>query len=151
MNSTFDILLNEFAQAQGLDVAPSTRGIEFECEGNRVYIVQHPLHNDYLLAEVTVTAFEEIPPASVLALMMQINEAARFKHDWFIVMDSEWQVNITTSTPLSGLVVAQLEALMLDGVTRAQELQSMLEGGISATNSSDKDTPDLNPLHMVRA
>jgi hypothetical protein len=151
MNATFDILLNEFAQGQGLEVAPSTRGIEFECEGNRVYIVQHPLHNDHLLAEVTVTAFEEIPPASVLALMMQINEAARFEHDWFIVMDSEWQVNITTSTPLSGLVVAQLEALMLEGVTRAQALQRLLEGGTSVTNSYGNETPDLNPLHMVRA
>jgi hypothetical protein len=150
MNTIFNILINEFAQSKGLDIAPSTQGLEFECEDTRVYIVQHPLHNDRLLAEVTVTTFEDEPTASLLALMMQINEAARFEHDWLIVMDPEWQVSLTTSITLPGLNATQLEAWMLDGVNRAQTLQSMLEAGVSVTDSNDKETSDLNPLLMVR-
>lgn len=66
------------------------------------------------------------PPVDQLALLLQINEVARFEHDWAIVLDSAQQVSLTSSTDFSTMSVADLEALMLDGVERAQVLQSML-------------------------
>jgi hypothetical protein len=153
MTYAFDALLQEFATAKGFEASASAQGMAFECEGIEVWIVQHPLHEDRLLVEVGVAAWEEEPPAAVLALMLQINEAARFEHDWAILMDASLAISLSTSVALPGLTLAQLEALMLDGVERGQSLQSMLSEAL-ASQSDNEGTPqasaDLQQLTIVR-
>jgi len=89
--------------------------------------VAHPLHDDQVLVEVSVATLPVDAPASTLALLLQINEAARFEHDWTLLMDSELTVSLSTRMPVAELGVAALEALMLDGVTRAQAVVDLLE------------------------
>lgn len=153
MTYAFDALLQEFATAKGFDASGSAQGLEFDCEGIQVWIVQHPLHENRLLAEVGVTTWEELPPASVLALVLQINEAARFEHDWSIVMDGSLTIHLSTSVALEGLTLAQLEALMLDGVERGQLLQGLLSEALTPIGDADAASPagsGLDPMSMMR-
>ena len=137
MNYSFDALFQEFAAAKGFDAGSAAQGLEFECDGVSVWIVPHPLHADRLLAEVSVLAFDGEPPAPLLALMLQINETARFEHDWSIVMDAALEVSLTTSVALPGLTMAELESLMLDGVERGQLLQAMLTEVLAPQGEAD--------------
>ena len=157
MSSSFDVLLKEFAASKGMDMDSAAYGLEFECEDTQVFVVSHPLHEDRLLCEVGVASFDELPPASVSSLLLQINEAARFEHDWSIVMDGDWEVGLTTSAALQGLTVAELEALMLDGVERAQVLKGMLQEVIAASSQESTQTSatgapalGLDPSMMMR-
>ncbi|MEN9773332.1 MAG: hypothetical protein RL322_402 [Pseudomonadota bacterium] len=127
MNDAFEILLKEFAAARGMVADSSVFGLEFDCEGHTVNVVAHPLHDDQVLVEVSVATLPVDPPASTLALLLQINEAARFEHDWTLLMDPELTVSLSTRLAVAGLSVAALEALMLDGVTRAQAVADLLE------------------------
>lgn len=152
MNYSFDALFREFATAKGFDAGTSAHGLEFECDGVSVWIVPHPLHEDRVLAEVSVLSFDGEPPATLLALMLQINETARFEHDWSIVMDAALDVSLTTSVPLSGLTVAQLESLMLDGVERGQLLQAMLTEVLAPQDEAGSPTPmpeSLDPMMLM--
>jgi hypothetical protein len=126
MPLNFQDFIKEFAQSKGLDSDEQSIGLEFECEGHSVTLFQHPKHEHFLMADVSVAILSAHPPVEQLALLLQINEVARFEHDWAIVLDSAQQVSLTSSTDFSSMSVADLEALMLDGVERAQVLQSML-------------------------
>ena len=138
MSSLFDTLLKDFVTAKGLSADDATYGLEFESEGHTVMVVQHPLHEDRLLAEVSVAMLPVNPSADTLAMLLQINEAARFEHDWAIYLDGEQQVSLSTTASLVGLSVGEMEALMLDGVERAQALQALLN---DLDNAGDTAAP----------
>ena len=157
MSSPFEVLLQEFAASKGMEMDATSFGLEFECEDVQVFVLHHPLHEDRVLCEVRVAALDEEPGAAVLSLLLQINEAARFEHDWTIVMDGDLAVSLTTTALLQGMNVAELEALMLDGVERAQVLKGMLQELLSAsaqeaTGSAAPGAPaaGLDPMMMVR-
>ena len=157
MSSPFEVLLQEFAASKGMEMDANSFGLEFECEDVQVFVLQHPLHEDRVLCEVRVAALDEEPGAAVLSLLLQINEAARFEHDWTIVMDGDLEVSLTTTAFLQGMNVAGLEALMLDGVERAQVLKGMLQEVMAApaqdnAQSSSPVSPagGLDPMMMMR-
>lgn len=137
MSSPFDTLLKEFVTSKGLPADEASYGLEFESEGHTVMVVQHPLHEDRLLVEVTVAVLPANPSADLLAMLLQINEAARFEHDWAIYLDGEQQVSLSTTASVAGLSVAEMEALMLDGVERAQALQALLNDVANAVEAAD--------------
>lgn len=139
MPSVFQLLLNDFATARGMTIEPNSYGLEFESEGHTVMVVEHPLHTDHFLTEVTVATLSTEPPAQALALILQINEAARFEHDWTILLDGEMQVTISTRAALAGLGHGDLEALMADGVGRAQALLGLLNRLDEATGQALPD------------
>jgi len=145
MSTAFQILLNDFATARNMAIEPGSYGLEFECEGHTVMVVEHPLHADHVLAEVTVASLPPDPPARALALILQINEAARFEHDWTILLDGEQQVTISTRVSLTGLSDAGLEALMADGVTRAQALLDLLNSLDEATGGALPSAEEVDP------
>lgn len=155
MNDGFEILLKEFAEARGMVVDASVFGLEFECEGQTVNVVAHPLHDDQALVEVSVASLPIDASPSTLALLLQINEAARFEHDWILLMDPELTVSLSTRVPVAGLGVAALEALMLDGVARAQAVAELLETltqqNDSAAALSHSDAPAAPPSMNLRA
>lgn len=132
MSQAFQILLQEFAASHGLPSQDSAYGLEFECEGLGVYLVGHPLHPDRVLVEVQVAVLPDDPDAARLALLLQINEAARFEHDWVITLDGQMQVSLSTSTDLAQLTVQSLETLMLDGVERGLLLRDLLGSAAQA-------------------
>ena len=126
MTQAFQTFLQDFAQSKGVASGEQSIGLEFECEGHSVTLFQHPKHENLLIADVSVVILSAHPPAQQLALLLQINEAARFEHDWSILLDAAQQVSLTGSANFSSMSVADLEALMLDGIERAQVLQAML-------------------------
>ena len=135
MNSAFQVLLKEFSVSKGITAEGSSYGLEFECEGHTVMVIQHPSDDAYLMLDVSVIALDPEPPAAQLAMMLQMNEAARFEHGWSAVMDSDMQVSVAASEPLQGLTIARLESLMLEGVERAQALAAILLDEVFDENS----------------
>jgi hypothetical protein len=156
MSPAFHALLQEFAQSRGMTAEESTYGLEFECEGTHVYVIEHPLHEDRLLCEVQLAAFDDMPPAAVLSTLLQINEAARFEHDWVIVMNGDLEVSLSTSIPIAGVRVAQVEDLLIDGVDRGQVLKEMLQAllltaeGAATDGQPVRTEGEMDPMLMVR-
>jgi hypothetical protein len=127
MSQSFDIFLAEFAAAKGLQVEPGTYALEFESDDHQVVVMPHPAHPERLMVEVSVAELGQDGLGVELApLLLQINEVARFEHDWSIFMDSVMSVSIGTCLPLSGLSMGDVEALIVDGLDRAHALVSLL-------------------------
>ena len=142
MSTAFETLLREFAVAKGLAGDETSMGLEFESEGHSVVVIQHPLHPDHVMVEVSVVALDAQPAAAQLAVLLQLNEAARFEHDWSVGMDGAMQVSLCTTAPAASLSVMDLESLMLEGVERAQALAALLgdealQGDAALGQSSD--------------
>ena len=142
MSTAFETLLREFAVAKGMVGDEPSLGLEFESEGHSVIVIQHPLHPDQVMVEVSVVALDAQPAAAQLAVLLQLNEAARFEHDWTAGMDGAMQVSLCTTAPAASLSVMDLESLMLEGVERAQALAALLgdeslQGDAALGQSSD--------------
>jgi hypothetical protein len=150
MSQAFNVLLQEFAAAHGLPSEDSAYGLEFECEGLGVYLVGHPLHPDRVLVEVQVAVLPDDPDPARLALLLQINEAARFEHDWVITMDGQMQVSLSTSAELAQLTVQSLESLMLDGVERGLLLKDLLSSAADAAAGDDDAAAPSGDALIIR-
>lgn len=142
MNPTFNELLQDLMRAKGMDPAQGGIGLEFEADGLQVYAVQHPLHPDRGLVEVALHQLNELDQGRVAPLLMHLNEAARFEHDWTIVMDSEGVVLLSTVAWLPALRAPDLEALMAEGIDRALALQTTLEALLQAQPQSEPSDQD---------
>ena len=137
MTQAFNQFIQDFAQSKGMPVGEHSIGLEFACEGHNATLFQHPRHENELMVDVSVTILNANPPAEQLALLLQINEAARFEHDWNIVLDADQQVSLSTTASFSDMSIAALEALMLDGVERAQLLQPLLDQLLEVPTTRD--------------
>ena len=140
MNTLFQSLLREFSSAKGMQADEAAYGLEFSCDGHQVTVIGHPRHEDELMVSISVASLEGELDPRVATLLMQINEVARFEHDWSIFMDAEQQVSMGMCAALPSMTVADLEALMLDGVERASVLLNMLSG---MQTSNPKASPAL--------
>lgn len=137
MNPSWTELLQAFASAHGLAVDAEAAVVEFDFQGLGVIIGPHPLHDDRLIAEVDVIEFDIEPEARHLALILQINEAARFEHDWTIVIDGDRRVLLYTTGRSGDMTPATLEQLISEGIDRALALQTLLD----AAQESDPAAP----------
>jgi hypothetical protein len=127
MSQAFEILLAEFTAAKGLQAEPGAYALEFVSDDHQVVVMPHPAHPERLLVEVTVAELGQDGLGVELApLILQINEVARFEHDWAIYMDPQMQVSLGTSQPMTGLGLADVESLIVDGLDRARALLSLL-------------------------
>ena len=124
--------------------------MDFECEGQGVYLVGHPLHPDRVLVQVQVAVLPDDPDPARLALLLQINEAARFEHDWVITMDGQMQVSLSTSAELAQLTVQSLESLMLDGVERGLLLKDLLSSAADAAAGDDDAAAPSGDALIIR-
>ena len=137
MNINWTSLLQQFGSAHGLAIDAEASVLEFEFQGLVVIIGPHPLHTDRLIAEVDVIEFDDEPDARQLSLLLRINEAARFEHDWSIVLDGERRVALYTTALAEGMTIASLEQLITEGIDRALALQGVFD----ATQDTDKAAP----------
>lgn len=148
MKTPFNILMQDFLSGKGMDYSEDARGLEFESDGVGVYITQHPLHDHLALLEATVVVFTELEQSRWAPLMLQINEAARFEHDWSLVMDQAGQVVLFTTLPLAGTTVAQVELALSDGVERAQTFSNMINELVQTEVVSLTSGEDAHLAHM---
>lgn len=126
MSTQFDSLLQAFFKSKGMETEESSLGLQFESEGIDILVVQHPLHEDMALIEATVSLIDTQQQAQLGPLLLQLNEVARFEHNWSIVMDERGQVSLSTSAPVAKIAVSELENLIADGIERAQTLATLL-------------------------
>ena len=148
MKTPFNILMQEFLSGKGMDYSEDARGLEFESDGVGVYITQHPLHDHLALLEATVVVLNELEQSRWAPLMLQINEASRFEHDWSLVMDQAGQVLLFTTLPQAGTTVAQVEQSMTDGVERAQSMSNMINELVQTEVVSPTSGEDAHLAHM---
>ena len=127
MPTALQTLLIELTGQPDLKPDEGTFGLQFEADGHTVVVQAHPVQPELLLVEVDVAWLGPEPDIRQLSLLLQINHAARFEHAWTLVLDEEQQVSLGTSAPISGLRAADLQALMLDGLERAQLVRGILQ------------------------
>ena len=149
MNISWTPLLQQFGLTYGLAVDSDASVLEFEFQGLGLVVCPHPRHADRLIAEVDVIEFDDEPEAGQLALLLRVNEAARFEHDWTIVLDGERRVALYTTAPAEGMTIANLEQLITDGIDRALALQAVLDAtqdtDAAATTENDRPPGLLAP------
>jgi hypothetical protein len=153
MNISCTAVLQEFGSAHGLAIDPEASMLEFEFQGLSVIVGPHPVHADRLIAEVDVIEFDDEPDAGQLSLLLRINEAARFEHEWSIVLDGERRVALYTTAPAALMTIAALEQLITVGIDRALALQSVLDAtqDADAADITENDQPaGLPPPQLIR-
>lgn len=146
MSTPFESLMQELAASHGMVADAAPLGLEFSCEGLTVLLLPHPLHPERLLAEVEMAPLTAPLTVPLLSLVLQVNELARFEHDWQIVMDAEQHFSLSRSAALPGLTLAELEALLQDGLDRAQSLQALLQSAAEGNPGDDEETGAEAPL-----
>lgn len=145
----FQLLLRDFAQAQGLQTSEDAWGLEFEADGSTVLVMAHPRQDDQLLVEVKVadlSARAEPLGASTLMLLHQINDTARLEHGWFITISPEQTLLIQHSQPVAQTDAGQLEVLLAEGIDRAQALLGLID---LPADQADAQAP-LQGHHFIR-
>lgn len=150
MNKHFQSLIQDFASLKGLAWTPDNLGLNFETETAEVLVLPHPLHEDRALVEVALRQLNELDQGQLAPLMLQINELARFEHDWRIVMDAQGVVILCTDAPLTQLRAENLESLLADGLERGQTLQELLESALQDGADLGETSPSPENVAMLR-
>lgn len=151
MNEHFQALIQDFATLKGLAWTPDSLGLNFETETAEVFVLPHPLHEDRALVEVALRQLNELDQGRLAPLMLQINELARFEHDWRIVMDSEGVVILCTEVALTELRAENLDSVLADGLDRGQALQELLESALQDEAALGEPSTGLADTAMLRA
>lgn len=147
----FQALIRSFAQAQGLQASGDAWGLEFEAEGSTVLVMAHPRQDDHLMVEVQVSDLSErAEPLGAATLMMlhQINDAARLEHGWFITISAEQTLQIQHSQPVAQTDASQLEALLAEGIDRAEALRGLID--LPAGEDAESPPPQAESHHFIR-
>ena len=150
MNEHFQALIQDFAKLKGLDWTPDSLGLSFETETSEVFVLPHPRHEDRALVEVALRQLNELDQGRLAPLMLQINELARFEHDWRIVMDAEGVVLLCAEAALTDWRAENLESLLADGLERGQALQELLESALQDEGAGGQASPSPAEAVMLR-
>jgi hypothetical protein len=140
-------LIIQFAQARGMpaEQVGSVRGLEFESESGLVARASpHPQDEGRLMIDIEILTLEDAVLQArndaVLALH-QLNYAARFEHDWMIVIDDGSVLTIGTSLDVAYLDDSALESHLAEGVERAQALRTLWQELVSSAGNADDTEP----------
>jgi len=140
MSSLLNSLLSDFAASHGLPFPPDALGLEFSTGEMRVLITGHPRRPDHLLVQVQLPAYGDgvqPPPASALLFLHQINEAARFEHDWIITISTEMEIQMHQDLPVATLSESDLAESLGEGIERAETLLSLLRPMLNPDGALD--------------
>lgn len=140
-------VLSEFAQSVGLPHQDDAQGIEFAAGDYTVVVFSHPGRSDSLVAEVVVTALdsESQSATALLRALHLINEAARFEHDWLIALSPEDAILLYTVRAVAQTHAAELEALLCDGIERAEALREVIAGLTGGASGDPQALPGEGP------
>jgi len=89
-----------------------------------VRVLPHPANLDWLIAEVDVVEMAQTSPSAYGALH-RVNHAARLEHGWTATCGDEGLLVMHTARPVATMTAADLEALLVDGLERAEALATL--------------------------
>ena len=153
-------LITRFAQARGMltEPASSVRGLEFESESGLVARVRpHPQDEGRLMIDIEILTLEDVVLQAnndAVVALHQLNYAARFEHDWMIVIDDDSVLTIGTSLDVAHLDDSALESHLAEGVERAQALHTLWQELVSSAGNARDTGPVLTTSltdPMIRA
>jgi aspartokinase-like uncharacterized kinase len=123
-------MLSEFSRSVGLPDQAGTHGLEFTAGDYTVVVLQHPARQDLLVAEVTVDEIDAGSSAApvLLRALHLLNETARFEHDWQVTVSTEDVILLYAIRSIGQTGAADLEALLCDGIERAEALREVIAG-----------------------
>ncbi len=134
MNQTptlLDSLLKETADRFGLPFESGSAGLEFEAGPFVANMLVHPVQPQQLLVQVAVMTLGEDTDPRLYRVMHQLNELARFEHEWIITVDIDGEVFLSRTVPIQASTAAMLEDLLGDAIGRAEHLQRALSQSVA--------------------
>ncbi|MFM8547535.1 MAG: hypothetical protein ACKODB_08010 [Betaproteobacteria bacterium] len=144
MPSQFDALFSSFAQSKGLQLEQAAVGVEFSTERHSLTVTAHPVVEDLLVVEVAIAdprvRATEMSQAALL-MLLQINDAARLEHDWTISVGAEGVVRLGCLRRIAETDLSTLEALMGEGLERAESLADLVRSLAPANGGSPSAPP----------
>ncbi len=155
MADQFRALIESFAKGKSLSVDGEASAIEFECDDQTVLVIEHPKLTDHLLIEVELSAAagdgNALAPEALL-LLHQLNESARFEHDWVVTISAEGTLQIHCSRLISSVDPSSLELLMAEGLDRGDALQALVasvrETGAATAQNPGAQTDPVSSVQM---
>ena len=79
----------------------------------------------------------DYPSASRLLALHQPNHQRRLEHDWMISGDASDQISLHTQCKIGRSRASHLQALLAEGMDRAQALPSLCQGYFIAESRAD--------------
>jgi hypothetical protein len=152
ISEQFQALLAEFCASVQMPLDDGALGIEFEADGHLVLIVPDPRDADRMLVDVNVMRLDN-PAAGLTMALHRLNHQSRLEHDWVISVDAADQISLHTQRDIGRSRAGDLQALLAEGIDRAQALVSLCEGLSSVTELSQEGTgqaPAMDPSFMIR-
>lgn len=128
----------------------SALGLEFEANGHLVMIASDPRNAERMLIDVHVMRLDNTPTSLAMALH-HLNHQSRLEHDWVISVDAADQLSLHTQREISRSRASDLQALLAEGIDRAQALQGLCQA-ISAAPEPGAQTmrPAMDASFMIR-
>jgi len=128
MTEQFVSLLQDFIRHTGLPAQASAVGVTWSCETFTVCVLPHPRREEQLIVDAEVGPMDpEVPNREALLLLLhQVNDAARFEHDWFITIDGESKLRVQCTREVGRTTAVDLEALLVECVDRAEALDALI-------------------------
>jgi hypothetical protein len=148
----FQALLAEFCASVQMPLDDGALGIKFEAGGHLVLIVPDPRDADRMLVDVKVMRLDN-PAAGLSVALHRLNHQSRLEHDWVISINEADQISLHTQRDISRSRASDLQALLAEGIDRAQALLSLCEGLCSAPEPSQEgvgQTSVMDPPLMIR-
>jgi hypothetical protein len=145
----FQALLAEFCTEMQMPTDDQALGMEFEADGHIVLLAPDPRDDQRLQIEVSVMRLDH-PSASLLLALHQLNHQSRLEHDWMLSVDVADQLTLHSQRQLQGCRPSDLQALLAEGIDRAQALMSLCQTLAEAPKPTAEPTVmTIDPAMMM--
>lgn len=148
----FQALLAEFCASVQMTMDDRALGLEFEADGHLVLVAPDPRDASRMLLEVSVMQLET-PEAGLLMALHRLNHQSRLEHDWVISIDAADQLSLHTQREIGRTRAGDLQALLAEGIDRAQALVSLCQVIASAPEPTQQAAgmpSTMDPSFMIR-
>lgn len=139
-----DLMRDLGVSGQSRTPAEAALGLSFSAEGHTCRLLPHPAMENRLVVEVTVGNLGPVLAAPGEAgglheLINRLNAAARLEHDWVACVDEHDEVLVWTCRDVLPLSPASTQALLAEGLDRAQALSEVLQSAQTQVSSKPVD------------
>jgi hypothetical protein len=115
-----------------LSSAEAALGLTFSADGHTCRLLPHPAIEDRLIVEVAVghLGVDATPTGTggrLHELINHLNAAARLEHDWVACVDDNEEVVLWVWRDVLPMSAASVQALLAEGLDRAQALSELLQ------------------------
>lgn len=122
-----DELLRQTAEKFGLPFSPGAIGLEFEVGQVVASALRHPSRPEQLIVQVAVVTLDDNADPRLFRVMLELNEMARFTHEWMITVDVDGEVSISRSLSIATATALELEDMLGEAISRAEDLLDALQ------------------------